>query len=243
MTVQFEEFFEEIVTLLGGGLVDVELCEADVRVALRRAIRTYQQKGPDNHNKAFYKLSVEKDKTEYAIPKETHTIIKIIRPTQWWSAEDPLALAAYNNLFGHQSVGTIGNGDWLSLEFMNQQLEIWQRYMAFDVDFDHDKTRSTIRLHQPPKRNEKWILEMYSHASEEFYMNMLWIQSWTIAECKMILGQAYRKFSGLPDPTGGTVSLSGDQMIQEANETFRQLLEDIENLVSGDVDYYGIYMG
>lgn len=240
--MNFEDFKEEIYTMLGDSMTEVELNDTDLSVAFRRAKRTFQQKGPNNYRKGYYCFTVSPDKVDYFLPKEVDTAIKIIRPDYtWWSAEDPLALAAYNNLFA--GMGTTTRGDWLSLEMLGQQLEIWNRYAAQDIDFNHDKMRSTLRLLQPPRRSEQWILEVYSNLTDEEYMEMLWIQSWAITEAKIILGAAYRKFSSLPSPDGSSVSLSGDQMIQEAKEEQRLLLEDIENQVSGDVDWYGVYIG
>ncbi len=189
-------------------------------------------------------FTVSPDKVDYFLPKEVDTAIKIIRPDYtWWSIEDPLALAAYNNLFGGMGTTISGAGDWLSLEMMGQQLEHWKRYTTQEVDFHHDKMRSTLKLLQPPRKNENWILEVYSDLTDEEYMEMLWIQSWALAEAKIILGAAYRKFSNLPGPDGGSVSLDGSGLIQEAKEEQRLLLEDIENQISGDVDWYGVYIG
>ena len=239
-----EEFYEEIYLTLGDSLVEVELTEKDLDLSFKRAKRTFQQYGPDNYSKGYFCFTTQKDQTVYHIPKNIHTIINIIKPSSaMWNVEDPLSVAAYNNLFsGFPSSVTTG-GDWLSLEMMGQQMEIWQRYMAYDVDFIHNKHESTIKLLQVPRGNHKYILEVYRTLEDEQYMDMVWIQNWAIAEAKKILGGAYRKFSGLPGPDGSSVSLGGDQLVQEASEEMRMLREDIENQVSGDVDYYGIYVG
>ena len=43
MTIQ--ELYDEVMIRLGGNLVDIELGEEDIGVALKSAIRTFKQKG------------------------------------------------------------------------------------------------------------------------------------------------------------------------------------------------------
>lgn len=240
----FEEFKEEVYLTLGDSLVEVELTDADIALAFRRARRTFQQYGPDNYDKGYFCFETQTDQTLYPIPKDIHTVIKIIKPSSaMWNVDDPLSMAAYNKLFPNGKHRTTTGGDWLSLELMGQQLEIWQRYMSYDVDFIHNKHKSTLKLLQVPRGKQIYILEVYRTLEDEQYMDMIWIQNWAIAEAKKVLGSAYRKFSGLPGPDGSSVSLSGDQLIQEARDEMQSLREDIENQVSGDVDFYGVYVG
>jgi hypothetical protein len=243
--MKFEEFQDEILVLLGDSLVDVELTYKDVQLAFNKAKRTFQQIGPDNYRQGYFCINATRDDKIYMVPSEVTEVIRIINPSSMtWNAEDPLTLAAYNNLFTTGLSGNVsGMGDWLSLELLGQHMEIWNKYTANAIDFIHDKHTNSIRLLQSPKREGKYILEVYRHLSDEEYMDLLWVQSWAIAEAKRMLGMAYRKFSGLPSPDGGSVSLGGDQLVQEAKEEFRMLREDVDNQISGDVDWWGIYVG
>jgi hypothetical protein len=243
--MQFEQFKEEIVTMLGDNMVEVELSDNDIRLAMQRAKRTYKQKGPDNSRKVFYCLNATKETTTFVIPREIDTIIKIIRPT---INTFGLSGYGYNDGLGNwQGAGgaydMFSDGDMLSYELLLGKMESLNRLMHHDVSFQHDKYRSTMRVNQKPYRDEKWFVECYATLTDEEYMDMIWIQDWTLAEAKIILGTAYRKFSGIPDPTGSSVSLGGDQLIAEAQQDKERLLEDILNGVSGDVDYYGVYIG
>lgn len=244
MTIKMteEEFFDEIYTLLGDSMVDVELTERDLRVAFNRAKRTYQQHGPNNSNQSYFCLPVKSGKQEYMLPSSIHTVVKVIRPTFSWDVDDPLAVAAYNSLFFHHP-SSIGTGDFVTMEFMHQNLETWRRYTAHDVDFHHNQRQGFIRLLNRPKHDEQWYLEVYSDITDDEYRAVLWIQSWALAEAKKILGGAYRKMSGVPSPDGSSVSLGGEQMIQEATEEMRTLMEDIQNGVAGETDWWGISVG
>jgi len=239
-----EEFFDEIYTLLGDSMVDVELSERDLRTAFNRARRTYQQIGPNNHIQGYFCLPVQAGKQEYHVPPEIHTVIKVIRPAIYWDGGgDPIvAQAAYNDLFFHHPT-SIGSGDFITLEYMQQNLEIWRRYTSHDVDFHYNQRMGFIRFLNKPKSNENWVLEVYQDMTDDEYRGVLWVQNWALAEAKKILGTAYRKFSGVPGPDGGSVSLGGDQLIQEADEAMRQLREDIQNGVAGETEWWGISVG
>lgn len=239
-----EEFNEEILTALGGGLIDVELGDKELDLAFKRAKRTFQQKGSNNMRRSFFRLKVNKCQQEYKLPSEIDTIVKVIKPITGFSVENPLSLAVYNELF--YDLGNYGAGgfDHVSYDFTLQKIETFHRYMAYDAQFQHDKHNNTVRFLKNPERDRVfWLLDCYVNLSDDEYRDVLWIQSWAEAEAQEILGRAYGKFSSIPDPTGGSVSLNGDQMVQDAQRKKEQLLEDILNGVDGDPSYYEIRMG
>jgi hypothetical protein len=57
-----------------------------------------------------------------------------------------------------------------------------------------------------------------------------WITSWTLCQCKMIIGEAREKFTSIAGPTGGT-SLNGAQMKAEAKEGFVELIDELKRYV------------
>lgn len=232
----FKEFHEEVIMSLGGSLVDVELEENDIMLAFKKAKRTFQQKGNDSYTRAFYRVPVKKGQQCYNIPPTIHTVIKVIRPTSGMFTDDPFSMATFNEVFGWKnSAGN--NGDWISYDLTLQMIEIQKQYMAFDIQFHHDTQKHRIEFLKPPERDMGWIIECYHTLSDEEYMDLLWVQSWAIAEAKGMLGSAYRKFqSGLPSPDGSSASLDGNSLIQESQREKESLLEDILNGVDGSSD-------
>jgi hypothetical protein len=237
--MDFEEFKDDIMTSLGGNLIDVELEDKDIMLCFKKAKRTFQQKGHNSYRRDFYRLKVNKCQTRYSLPSSIHTIIKTIKPTIMFNNDDAFVVAAYNSLF---SGSTTMGGDWLSYDLTMQSVEMWRRYMAFDVQFHYDEFKNEITFLKPPEGDVYWLLEVYHDLSDEEYMEILWIQSWAIAEAKVIIGAAYRKFSQLPGPDGA-ISLDGNSLIQESKDEKAMLLEDILNGVDGGNDYYEIVMG
>jgi hypothetical protein len=63
-----------------------------------------------------------------------------------------------------------------------------------------------------------------------------WIKDYTLANCKMMIGQAREKFAQIAGPQGGT-SLNGATMKQEATADMERLTTELVTLVSGGLGY------
>lgn len=240
------EFFEEVISTLGGNLVDVELCPSDLMNCFKKAKRTFIQKGHNSYRREFMVLDVDKNTTVYNLPDVVDTVVKIVKPGSGWQLEDAFSMVAYNELFSDILSGggccNRGGIDFLSYEFTLDRIERMRRIAAYEIQFHHDKFRKTLTFLKRPEVNTKWLVECYTNLTDDEYRQIDWILRWTVAEAKHMLGMAYRKFSSLPGPTGET-SLSGSEYIQEAKEEKEQLLEDILNFVDGESDYMEIRFG
>lgn len=248
----FDDFKEDLLTGLGGNLVDVELEDEDYRYAFKRAIAKFVQHGNNSYRRAFLPIEVDKDTVVYNLPPATSesglvdTVVKIVKPSGGWNIDDPFSIVAYNDMFA--GVGTsrgYGRGcgtNFLQYELTMQQIENAKRYMTYDAQFIHDKFKNTLTLLKKPERQTVWLVECFLNLTEDEYMNIDWVFRWTLAELKHTLGIAYRKFQSLPSPTGET-SLSGSEYIQEAKEDKERLMEEIQNGVDGESSYVEIRFG
>lgn len=237
-----EEFYDEIITALGGNMMDVELCEKDIELTFKKAKRTFQQKGHNSYRKMYYRLKVDPCQTVYSLPIDLSMVVKIIKPDNIFGTGDEFALATFNDLFWRTNRTGATVSEWLAYDFTMQIIETHRRYIVFDVSFHFDEMNKTIRLESPPKRNEYWLVECYLNLSDDEYRDILWIQNWALAEAKIMLGNAYRKFSQLPGPDG-TISLDGNGLIQEGTQEKERLLEEIQQGTDGALDYYPVTIG
>jgi GTPase involved in cell partitioning and DNA repair len=63
-----------------------------------------------------------------------------------------------------------------------------------------------------------------------------WVKDYTLAGCKMMLGQAREKFASIAGPQGGT-ALNGSAMKAEAQADMDKLIDDLIKLVPGGSGY------
>jgi hypothetical protein len=61
-----------------------------------------------------------------------------------------------------------------------------------------------------------------------------WIYSWTIGQCKMMLGEAREKFSTIAGPGGGT-TLNGTALKAEGAKMHEDLLLELKTYVDGSM--------
>jgi hypothetical protein len=218
------DFQSDVRMALAGTLIDVELEEPEIEFAFRRAKKFYAQYGSNDFRRCFYKLDIERGKTVYDIPESINTTIKIIKPSRGLSLDDDMSQVIYQELFGGRSV----DGDWLSYEMLLHKVERNQKYFAYEEQMIHDEFNSTLTILSQPRADGIWFLECYKNLEDHEYMEVDWIFRWTVAECKILLGQAYRKFSSLAAPTG-EVSLDGNTLVQEGKDEMREMREELEN--------------
>lgn len=236
-----QDFYDEVIGTLGGTLVDVELENTDIDLCFKKAKRIYKQKGHNNQRLQYLPVDVTQDVRTYNVPSNIVDMIRLVRPsTGGFNIDNTLSLALYNELFN--AVGTTGSMDFLTYELTLQLGEQIRRYSAEEIPVVHDKFANTMTFIGQPASAGRYFLECYTELTDAEYEEVEWIVRWSIAEAKEMLGNAYRKFSGVAAPTGET-ALAGSEMINEAKQEKEQLLEDILNFVDGEADYMQIVFG
>lgn len=246
------EFLEEVRMSLGGKcLVDVELDDDDIRLAFKKAKRTFKQQGHNNFRRRFIAIDVVKDTRNYTLPANTADVMRVVRPASTFSTDDVMNSVVYNELFssynmGGGSCGCGGGGttgfDLLSYELTKQRIENMAMYSAQDVNFEYDRFTKEIIFLGSPKQEGKFFVDAYLDLTDDEYRDVDWIVRWSIAESRIVLGTAYEKFQSLPSPTGET-TLGGSEMIARGESEKERLLEEILEFVDGDVDYMQITFG
>jgi hypothetical protein len=63
-----------------------------------------------------------------------------------------------------------------------------------------------------------------------------WIKDYTLANCKIMLGQAREKFASIAGPQGGT-ALNGASMKQEGQNDIERLTMELGTQVAGGTGY------
>jgi hypothetical protein len=242
----FTELYNEIVIRLGGNLVDIELSTEDIATAYNAAIRTFKQKGHNNYRRKWMAVEVTKGITTYTIPNNITDGVKVIRPgasSGLLGTQDIFTQSAIIDMLPTAVNQSCMGITMLEYALLSGRMEEMKRYAATDVDFQIDKFRHEVTFFNTPQQNETWFVEVYEDLTDDEYSDIDWIVRWTLAESKIILGNAYRKFGGsIPGPSG-VISLPGAELIQEGAQEKVDLLQEIEDMTDGTIDYWGVYFG
>lgn len=228
------DFNGEITTALGGALVDIELTTADYTLAFERAKRIFIQRGNNNFDKKYISLDVTAGTEDYTLVTGDNidTIIQIIKPKSGFSSANPFYVEYIQGMFGSMISGGMSSS-LLTYELQMQTLENFDRYFINHIDYIWKKRDNTLKLLKSPEVDETWFLEIFADLSDDEYRDLIWIQNFAIAESKIILGMAYRKFSTITTPAG-EVTLHGEQLIVDGKEEKLTLLENIADYLDGE---------
>ena len=239
-----QEIIEDVQGLLGGSMVDIELEPRDYNLAIKLALERYRQRSSNAVEEAYAFLELQPEQSEYYLPNEIFDVRQIFRRGLGGSTGgtyiDPFSLA-YTNLYLLQAGA--GGGYTAGLltfelfyEYQNQAGRMFGRDIMYNWNVVNKKL-TIIRNVQAPESVLLWVTKVKPDdmvLQDPFARP--WLRSYTLAQCKMMLGEAYSKFAQVIGPQGGT-TLKGDALKSEAKEELERLDTEILNLVDGGTPF------
>jgi len=201
------------VNQLGGPSVAIEVTESQWEESIKTAMDFICQYFPLESKIAYF--YTQPTVIEYDIPEDAYWIVKV----SW----DPVT-TRIDSIFGAESfLFNIGNISGIQNMLLDYHLLLhyrkWsQRVLGTEGRWDF-VSHSKIRLHPNPKSTFPVIVEYMPRVTEfqspiarQLVMDMM------VAETKIMLGHARRKFASFPAPDGSTITLDGAQLVTEGNE-------------------------
>lgn len=230
--------------MLGDGMIDVELDPIHYETALNRALATFRQRSDNSVEESYAFLTLVESQNEYILPKEIQQVRQIFRRSvgsrtgngTGGTVFEPFNLA-YTNTY---LLSSTNMGGLLTYELFAQYQELVGKMFGSFINFTwHPQSRKLI-IHQRPRGEESVMLQVYNTKPdfsiiEDTYSGQ-WIKDYTLANCKVMLGQAREKFAQIAGPQGGT-SLNGATLKQEGQAELEKLTDDLIKLVPGGSGY------
>ena len=119
--------------------------------------------------------------------------------------------------------------------FASYQKQVGKMFGS-DINFTFNKTTKKLILMQRPRSEEEVLIWLYNYRPD---FNLLqdtfakqWLRDYTLATCKMMLGEAREKFAQIASPQGGT-SLNGTALKAEGKAEIENLELDLINYKDG----------
>lgn len=239
LTKATNEVYEYCRNMLGDGMVDVELDPSHYKTALQRALAKYRQRADSSVEESYMFLPTKEDENTYILPKEVIEVRSIFRRSigsrtgngDGGTIFEPFNLA-YTNTY---LLSSSNMGGLLTYELFAQYQELVGRMFGAFIEFKwHAQSHKLTLLQRPRNSDEELMLYCYNYRPDLAILNDLyasqWIKDYTLANCKMMLGQARSKFANIAGPTGG--SSLGD-LKTEATAEMEKLEKDLELQVTG----------
>ena len=226
--------------MLGDGMVDVELDPAHYNIAIDRALNKFRQRSSNAVEESYGFLMLEIDKNDYILPQEVTNVRQIFRRSigsrsgggQGGSLYEPFNLA-YSNTYLLTSSNMGGLATYYA--FASYQKQVGKMFGS-DINFTFNKTTKKLTIMQRPRSEEEVLLWLFNYRPD---FNLLqdpfanqWLKDYSLATCKLMLGEAREKFNQIASPQGAT-SLNGTALKGEGKAEMETLELDLVNYKDG----------
>jgi hypothetical protein len=235
-----QKVIEYVQAMLGAGMVDVELDPIHYNTAIDRALAKFRQRSSNAVEESFGFLTLQVDVNDYILPKEIQQVRQIFRRSvgsrtgggDGGSLFEPFNLA-YSNTYLLTSTSMGGLATYYA--FASYQKQVGKMFGS-DINFTFNKTTKLLTIMQRPRGSEEVLLWLYNYRPD---FNLLqdtyagqWLKDYSLAACKLMLGEAREKFQTIASPQGGT-QLNGTALKAEGKVEMEQLELDLINYKEG----------
>ena len=232
-----DKVVDYIRTMLGDGMVDVELDPKHYNIAIERALLRYRSRSQNSVEESFGFLTLKTDVNDYILAPEVMQVRQVFRRSigsrtgggDGGTLFEPFNLA-YTNTYLLASTNMGGIATYYM--FASYQKEVGKMFGSY-INFDWNPTSKRLRITQRPRGEEHVLLWMYNQKPDFILFQDtwagIWLRDYALASCKIMLGEAREKFQTIASPQGGT-SLNGTALKAEGKAELEQLeLELINN--------------
>jgi len=237
---QRQQVFDYVKLMLGDGLIDVELDPTHFNIAIDRALRKFRQRSSNSVEQSFAFLTLQVDTNNYVLSQEVQNVRRIYRRSigsrtgggDGGSLFEPFNLA-YANTYLLTSTNLGGLATYYA--FASYQKQVGKMFGS-EINFVWNNTTKLLTIDQRPRGQEEVLLWIDNHRPDFTLLNDTysgqWLRDYTLATCKIIVGEAREKFNQIASPQGGT-SLNGTALKSEGKAELEVLENDLINYKDG----------
>ena len=239
-----KDVYDYVHTMLGGGMVDVELDPIHYQTSLETALSRYRQRADNSVEESYNFLPLIPDQNEYILDGNIMEVRQVFRRSigsrtgggDGGTVFEPFNLAYTNTyLLASSNMGGLATYDM----FAGYQELVGRMFGSF-IEFYWNNTTKKLTILQRPRANEEIMLYCYNYRPDfellRDYQASQWIKDYTLAKCKMMLGEARSKFATIAGPQGGS-ALNGDALKAEGQAELEKLESEVSLQIAGGVGY------
>lgn len=239
---------ETIRTLLGAPSLRVELTKQQLDTCIDNALLMLRKHSTYSYKKAFFFLDLKPNQQIYRMTNrcvgfnKITDVLTIYRPKSGafklaYSQNDNFAFAALQQMY------TLGTFDMLTFHLANAYIKELDTLFASRIMYQWLERKRELKLYQMPRAKERVLVEAVIERTEQELLTdretAYWLQRWTLAEAKSILGQTRGKFVTLPGPNG-TTQLNANELMTQVTDEKTYLIELVESKGMQDLTDLGL---
>jgi hypothetical protein len=235
-----QEVVNYIKTMLGDGMIDIELEPQHYDVAINRALAKFRQRAQSSTEESYAFMTLQQDVNEYILAPEVMEVRQLFRRSigsrtgggDGGTIFEPFNLA-YTNTYLLNSSNMGGLATYFA--FASYQKLVGKMFGS-EIDFTWNATTKKLTILQRPRGEESILLWLYNYRPDftlfqDPYVG-IWLKDFALATCKIMLGDAREKFATIASPQGGT-TLNGTALKADGKAELEVLEQDLINYKVG----------
>lgn len=237
--------FEYVRTMLGDGMVEVELDPIHYETALDRALTRYRQKSSNAVEESYMFLELIQDTNEYRLPDEVISVQSVFRRAigsrsgmgAGGTLFEPFNLAYTNTYLLSSSM----MGGLATYEMYAGYQKLVGRMFGSYIEFSWKPTSHTLNILQRPFAQGEQILIKCQNFRPDYVLLQdtyakQWLKDYSLATCKIMLGEARSKFASIAGP-GSSITMNGADLKSSGKEELVALDKELDTYVAGGTGY------
>ena len=241
-TIERNAVFSYVKDMLADGMVEVELDPKHYETALDRALSRFRQRSSASVEESYMFLELVQDQNEYRLPNEVIEVQSIFRRAvgsrsglgAGGTLFEPFNLA-YTNTY--LLSGTMMGGLATYELFAGYQKLVGRMFGAY-IEFKWRQSNHTLTILQRPfAQGEQVLLRTHNYRPDFVILQDIyarqWLRDYTLAVCKMMLGEARSKFGSIAGPGSGGIQLNGAALLTAGTAELEKLDKELVEYVSG----------
>ena len=239
--IERNRVFDYVKAMLGDGMIDIDLDPIHYETALDKALTKFRQRSSNAVEESYSFLELVQDQNEYRLPDEIVEVQSVFRRAigsrsgmgAGGTLFEPFNLAYTNTyLLSGSMMGGLATYDM----FAGYQKLVGRMFGSY-IEFKWKPQTHTLTILQRPfAQGEQILIRSHNYRPDFVLLTDIyakqWLRDYTLATCKLMLGEARSLFASIAGPSG-SITLNGNDLKASAKEEIEKLEKELENLVPG----------
>jgi len=240
--IERNKVFEYVRLMLGDGMIDIDLDPRHYETALDKALSKFRQRSSNAVEESYSFIELVQDQNEYRLPDEVIEVRNVFRRAigsrsgmgAGGTLFEPFNLAYTNTYLLSGSM----MGGLATYEMFAGYQKLVGRMFGSYIEYKWKQQNHTLTILQRPFANgEQLLIETFNYRPDFVLLTDMyskqWLYDYTLATCKIMLGEARSLFASIAGPTGGGITLNGNDMKSAGKEEIEKLEKEIGDMVPG----------
>jgi len=234
-----EDLVRELQLRLADDIVDIELDRSHFDISIDTAMNKYRQLSSGAVEESVIFIQTQDGVTEYTLPNEVMEVRRLYRRGVGSSSGsgsnfDPFDVA-FNNMY-LLNAGQIGG--LTTFDAFSQYKETIGRIFGSEYNFLWNRNTKVLKILRNVSTDEEVAVGVYNFIPEKLLLSDVyagkWLADYSLAQSKLILGEARSKYMGGIPGAGGNIVLNGEAMKQEGQAEMESLIQSVHNMEEGN---------